>query len=303
MFKSPIFTALALMLDLSYACAADPLARRVAPPPPLAIERFAEAGMREVRPHVLTQSERHRVETALARLPLSYRAVLEQRLHRLSFVDGMSGQGSGLTSPAGCSGQFDITLRASLIDESLGAFLTAKERRLFAADDSGRLVTIEATGSDALTYVLLHEATHLVDISLGITANLENPVLHGIWMNRKELAPTLAGSAAANTTFRGGPKVAFGDAVTLYDALAQTPFVSLYATASAQEDLAELAAWNALQQRFQGTLAIHITDADGKLLKRFEPLHSPAVRARMTGLDALLMPPTFPMSQPPACSD
>lgn len=289
MLKRTIGAALALILDLGHACAADPLARRLAAPPPRAIERFAEAGMRDVRPHVLTPSERQRVETALASLPVFYRAVLERRLHRLSFVDGMAGQGSGLTSPAGPGGQFDLTLRASLIDESLSAFLTAKERRLFAADDSGHMVTIEASGADALTYVLLHEATHVADASLGITANLDSPLLGGIWINRKQLAPQLASSVAANTPFRAGPQSAVGDAVALYEALAQTPFVSLYATASAQEDLAELAAWNALQQRFQGTLAIHVTDADGKLLKRFEPLNFPAVRARMRGLEACLM--------------
>lgn len=283
-----IFTALALMLAISNASATDPLASRVAPPPQIAIEQFAQAGMRDVRPHDLTPTERSRVEAALASLPSAHRTVLEKRLSRLSFVDGMPGQGTGLTSPSADTGQFDITLRASLINESLSTFLTNKERRLFEADGSGRSIAIEASGTDALTYVLLHEATHVLDSSLAITADLDSPFVGSIWVARRELIPALAGSAAATTTFRGGRKIPISEADTIYDALAKTPFVSLYATASASEDLAELIAWNEVLQRFHGTLVISINDSDGKPVKRYELLSFPAVKARMARVDELL---------------
>ncbi len=285
------FKPFALMLALLPAMAAaatGSLAGRVAPPEPSAIELFAGAGMRDIRAHTLTPAERSRVEAALAALPALHKAVLEKRLRHLSFIDGMPGEGTGLTAPAGDTGQFDITLRASLIDESLSTFLTTKERRLFAADDSGRSVVVEATGTDALTYVLLHEATHVVDLGTGITANLASPFIAGIWEARRTLVPQLAGSAAATTAFRGGRKIAIGEAGTIYDALAQTPFVSLYATTTAQEDMAELVAWNEVRQRFGGTLTITIADAGGKTVKRYEPLNFPEVKARMAGVDDLL---------------
>lgn len=284
---------LALASTLNNAAAAEPLASRVAAPAQSAIEMFEGAGMRDVRPHVLTAAERTRVEAALAALPPWLRTILDKRLRHLSFVDGIPGEGTGLTAKVADTGQYDITLRASLIDESLGTFLTTKERRLFEADGSGRSITVEATGTDALTYVLLHEATHVADGSLGITANMESPFVMGIWEGRRELMPLLAGSAAATTTFRGGRPVPLGKAETIYDALAQTPFVSLYATAAAPEDLAELVAWNEVLRRRHGTLVITIADAGGKVAKRYEPLGFPAVKARMARVDELLKQATM----------
>ena len=104
---------------------------------------------------MLTPAERRRIEEVLAGLPALHRGVLEKKLRRLSFVDGIPGQGTGLTSRVEGSDQFDITLRASLFGESLSDYLTNKEGRLFAADGSGRTVRVEASGADALTYVLL----------------------------------------------------------------------------------------------------------------------------------------------------
>ncbi len=283
-----IITAIGIVLALGNMAAAEPLASRVTAPAPGAIERFAGAGMRDVRPHVLTTAERAKVEAALAALPAAHRAVLEKRLRNLSFVDGIPGADIGMITDVGETGQFDFTLRASLIDESLGAYLTARERRLFEADGTGRSIVVEATGIDALTYVLLHETTHVVDVGMGITASMESPFVTGIWEGRTALTPALAGSTAATTTFRGGRPIPVGKAETIYDALAQTPFVSLYATAAAAEDLAELIAWNEVLQRRRGTLVITVVDAGGKVVKRYEPLNFPAVKARMARVDELL---------------
>jgi hypothetical protein len=52
------------------------------------------------------------------------------------------------------------------------------------------------------------------------------------------MVPPLASSVAATTFFRGRCPLGVGEAATVYDALAQTPFVNLYATASPLEDLA-----------------------------------------------------------------
>ena len=47
----------------------------------------------------------------------------------------------------------------------------------------------------------------------------------------------------------------------MYDALAQTPFLSLYATASRQEDLAELVVWHEIYTQDGGDLIIGLKDA------------------------------------------
>lgn len=266
--------------------AAPALAGRIGAPSQDVIATFASAGMREVRAHVLSDAERARVEAALAALPALHRALLDKHLHRLAFVDGIPGHGSGLTSRL-AQGGYDITLRASLLDQSLGAFLTDKERHAFTPDGSGRAVVIEASG-DALGYVLLHEASHVVDGALGLSTRADGPFTAGIWRDRTALAPSLAASPVATTAFRRAPALPASKAEAIYDALAHSPFVSLYASAAAPEDLAELLTWRALSRLHGATLAISVVDADGATLKRYAPLDFPGVKARMDQVDQLL---------------
>jgi hypothetical protein len=264
------------------------LMTRVGPPSDRALKEFKKAGMENVRPHTLTNSERTQVETVLLSLPSLTRHVLEKKLHNLAFVDGIPGEGTGLTSPAAAMGNFDITLRASILNESLSHFLTTKERRVFTADESGMTVQVKGTGADAATYVLLHESTHVIDNSCKITSEPHNHFVSGIWASRNTMVPKLASSAAANTYFHGGHPIGLRNAAMVYDSLTQTPFVSLYATVSAQEDFAELVAWREMMTQHNGNLVIEIDNAAGKLVERFEPLTFPEVKARFANVDELL---------------
>lgn len=289
--------ACALYFSLTASAMADgaidvprqaPLANKLAAPEADVIAVFEAAGMRDIRPHALTPVELRKVEKALAALPPLHRMVLGTKLRHLSFVDGFPGSGSGLTSKVGSTGQFDITLRASLLDESLAAFLTGKERGVFRADGSGRTITIEAPAGGAFAYVLLHEASHVVDAALGITAAMHGPFTQGIWLDRSTLSPTLAASAAARTTFRREPAVPAAQAPVVYDALARTPFVSLYATAAAPEDFAELVTWREIARRFGAGMTVVLRDGGGAVAHRYVPLDFPGVKARMRHVDALL---------------
>ncbi len=273
------------------AAGVEALMARVGPPSQEAVDEFKKAGMEDVRPHMLRAAERAKVEAALASLPALNRQVLEQKLHYLAFVDGIPGEGTGLTSPVAKTAQYDITLRASILDEPLSTFLTTKEHRVFTDDGSGITVTIKATGTDALTYVLLHESTHVVDKSCGITTDPHSPFTAGIWTSQKKMVPTLVSSLAATTYFRGAHPLGIGKAAAVYDALAQTPFVSLYATATDQEDFAELVAWREILKQHHGDLVIVVNDARGKTLGRWEPLAFPEVQKRFADVDELLASP------------
>jgi hypothetical protein len=264
------------------------LMAQVGPPSSLAVEEFKRAGADQVRPHLLTAQERAKVEAALTSLPELHRRVLEKKLHSLAFVDGIPGEGTGLTSPDAKTGRYDITLRASLLDETLSKFLTTKERRVFSPDGSQMTVSVTGAGVDALTYVLLHEATHVVDKSCGITAKPGNVFDAGIWVSDREMVPSLSNSMAAATYFRGKPLMAVGKAERVYDALALTPFVSLYATASAAEDLAELVAWHEVLLQHHGDLTIELQDAHGEVVRRWSPLTFAGVQGRFAAVDRLL---------------
>jgi hypothetical protein len=271
----------------SQADGAAALISRVGAPSQLAIDEFKKAGMQDVTPHALTAEERAKVEAALVSLPALNRRVLEKKLHSLAFVDGIPGEGTGLTSPDASTGLFDITLRASIVDEPLSTFLTTKERRVYRDDGSGTTVTITATGTDALTYVLLHESSHVVDRSCGITTDPHSWFAAGIWTSNKDLVPSLA-AIAPMTIFRGGSPLPAAKAAAQYDALSQTPFVSLYATASREEDFAELVAWHEILKQHHGDLAIEVKNTRGEALKRWEPLTFPGVQKRFADVDELL---------------
>ncbi len=291
----------AALMPLAHAKQQDPpqsetagveaLMARVGPPSHLAIKEFKKAGMEAAKPHTLTPSERAQVESVLASLPRLNRRVLEKKLHYLAFVDGIPGTGTGLTSQDAKTGLYDITLRANILGEPLSTFLTNKERRAFTDDGSGLTVTVTGTGTDALTYVLLHESTHVMDKNCGITAAPHSRFTADIWASQQSMVPQLASSAATTTVFREGHPLGVGQATIVYGALAQTPFVSLYGTASAMEDLAELVAWREVLIQHQGNLVIEVNDASGKTLRRWEPLTFPGVQKRFEDVDELLASP------------
>lgn len=253
-----------------------------------ALGTFKRAGMKDVRPHILSASELEKVNAAFASLPVLNRHVLEIRLRHLAFVDGIRGEGTGLTSRVSGTGLYDITLRASILEESLSTFLTNKERRVFTDEGDRFKVEIQGTGADALTYVLLHESTHVVDMSCGITAKPGSRFVAGIWTGERTLVSSLASSASAMTIFRGAVPISVDQAASVYNALAETPFVSLYATASASEDFAELVSWHQIKQRRDGDLAIFVKDRSGQTVDHWSPLTYAGVQPRFAALDELL---------------
>jgi hypothetical protein len=97
--------------------ASRPLILRVGQPSEQVRSTFKDAGMKDVRPHVLPDAERIKIQASLDSLPPLNKDVLTKHLHHLAFVDGIPGEGTGLTYRAASKGQFDITLRASIIGD------------------------------------------------------------------------------------------------------------------------------------------------------------------------------------------
>ncbi len=268
---------------------ASVLRGRIVPPHEETIKAYMDAGAKETKAHVLTEREWALVEDAIADLPELYRRVLEQRLARLSFVDAPASLGTALTRASGGpngESMFDITIRAEVLEQSLWEFLTQKEAALFFPDGSGYSVRVSAGDTAALTYILLHEATHVVDRTLDVTTG--GGPFKAVWVDYRSLAQPYAGSAASRSVYRRAPKLPLSQSPALYRSLAQTPFVSLYSTASAGEDFAELMAWRALSSRFATPLKIQVLDERGAEIVSIEPLKSPSVRLRLEAAEAVL---------------
>lgn len=270
--------------------AASPLDSRVGETDPSVLKMFVDAGMPAPRAHVLTDAERQSLALAFTTLPPVHQRVLRERLRRISFLDGMPN--TALTStvdPEAATPVYDLTIRAGVLHENVSEFLTNKERTCFAFGGSARTVVIEAGALDAIVYVLLHEATHMVDSALGLTpvegrrpaADDADLLTTGVWTDRLTVASAYANPLLDGLVYRrGGRPVAVTDAHKVYGALQRTPFVSLYASSNWHDDVAELVAWHHLTSRMGQPYRIVVRERGQDVLV-YEPMASPLVQRRL----------------------
>ncbi|WP_426670686.1 hypothetical protein ACPPVU_05500 [Mucilaginibacter sp. McL0603] len=267
-----------------------PLSMRIRDASASVIKLFREAGMSPSQ-HQLTGEERLKVSKAFAVLPPLHQRVLRAHLRSINFLDNMPN--TALTSLVNHDDQFklyDITFRAAILKQNLSQWITEKERSCFKGGDSSLNVSIMAGELDAIAYVLMHEATHVVDGSLGILPNntskksfdslASGSFTTGIWLDRTTIAAKFRDSLLDSTRFRPGGKVLPLDrAVEIYRALGRTPFVSLYSTSSQHEDLAEFVTVYDLTQKLKQPFRIVIRK-NGKDIFSYEPMKSKLVQSR-----------------------
>jgi len=103
---------------------------RVKPAPESVFRMFREAGMQPVN-RTLTPAEKEKVCNAFAHLTPLHQRILKQHLQSISFMYNMPN--TALTSPVDTNGatkMFNITFRASLLDENISQWATWKENPL-----------------------------------------------------------------------------------------------------------------------------------------------------------------------------
>lgn len=259
------------------------------------MKMFTDAGMPAPSAHVLTDAERRALARAFTTLPPVHQRVLRERLRRISFLDGMPN--TALTStvdPDAATPVYDLTIRAGVLHESVSEFLTNKERTCFDFSGSARTVVIEAGSLEAIVYVLLHEATHMVDSALGLTpvegrapAADTGLLTAGVWTDRLTVTSAYANPLLDRLVYRrGGRPIAVSDADKVYGALQRTPFVSLYASSNWHDDVAELVAWYHLTSRMDQPYRIVVREGDREVLV-YEPMASPLVQRRLPLLSSM----------------
>jgi hypothetical protein len=252
------------------------------------------------RAHLLTARERRLVAEAIAALPPLHQRVLKARLRSLSFLDNMPN--TALTSPVEApvpAPLFDITIRAGILPQTASEWLTAKERTCFTATDSTLQVAIEAGVRPALDYVLLHEATHVVDATLKLTpASSETgqlldsaaakPFTAGVWQSRTLPTPSWRHDLLLHLAFRRGQHaLPITDALQVYTLLQQTPFVSLYGSTAWTEDLAEYLTVYYFTRKLRQPFKIVLRQNEQELWA-YEPMKSGLVQRRVRQMKRLL---------------
>ena len=267
----------------------QPLDARERDTPGSVFKLFREDGHTPPVPHKLTDAERKKLTSAFADMPPLHQQILRDRLVGVSFLDGMPN--TALTStlnPDDSYPVFHITIRAAILNQSASDWLTEKERTIFDGAGSPLSVSVEAGRRDALSYILLHEATHVVDFCLNVVPHElrgekkfspATAFSRGVWIDRITPETEFRDPLRQQARFYGTNKLPVSQAVAVYEALQRTPFVSLYGGTNWHDDIAEYLAvyhWtHALRQPFR------LVVRDGrKAVLRYEPMKSKLVLRR-----------------------
>jgi hypothetical protein len=265
----------------------SPLASRVQPTPASVLEMFRELGPPAPTPHELTTDERRQLSQALEALTPLQKRVLGERLRSLSFLDGMPN--TALTSTVNPGGEyrlFDITLRASVFRQNASEWLTQKERTCFDTAGSPLEISVEAGTLPAIVYALIHEATHVVDSALRMTPAVPSgdpdasAFTRGVWAGSSTPVAAYRNPLLESVVFRqGGRVLPVADARAVYEALAKTPFASLYGSRNWSDDLAEYVAVYELTRKLHQPYRVVIRK-DREAVFVFEPMKSRLVLGR-----------------------
>lgn len=269
------------------------LESRVRETPAAVLRMFEENGAAHPTSHALTEKERRKLASAFAALPPLHRRILGERLRSVSFLDNMPN--TALTStinPDESFRLFDITIRAGILRQSASQWLTEKERSCFDAAGSPLSVSIEAGKRDAISYALLHEATHIVDACLEITPSVrsgEQPArdtppsefTSGVWSERTIPSPSYRDPLRERVRFYvDGEKLAIAQAASVYESLRRSPFASLYGSSNWYDDLAEYVTVYHWTELLRQPYRIVIRSG-GKAVFVYEPMKSNLVRGRV----------------------
>jgi len=291
------FSTFVFAQKLNSSLQKDP-SQRIRIAPESVFKSFREAGMKPVD-HTLTPAEKEKVNNAFTLLPPLHQRILKQHLQSISFMDNMPN--TALTSPTDSvdgSKMFNITFRASLLDENISQWATWKENTCFKQQaDSNYSVRVEGGKMDGIIYVLLHEATHIIDVVTNITphqteanaAVKPTAFTKDIWRLMNVPAEPYLDSLLEQTRFRSGKPVPIGLAPDVYSQLSKTPFPSLYAMAAWSEDIAELATIYHLTTKLNQPFHIVVTKNNVELA-RFEPMKNVLVRQRLDQLSTFYKP-------------
>lgn len=263
------------------------LFERIQPAPESVFSKFREAGMDPVN-HELTASEKALFRESFSLLPPSYQGVLKAHLHSFSFMDNMPN--TALTSTLDTTlyeKKLNITFRAGIFNETVSEWATWKENICYApSENEDYQLRIEAGDMNAIVYILIHEATHIMDVVQEVTPQTEEepalavtPFTRDIWRERNVPVEAYLDSLLETTRFRGGGPIPIERVPEVYRALKQTPFVSLYGMASWSEDLAELETLYHFTKKLKQPYSVLLIK-NGKEIFRFEPMESKLVKKR-----------------------
>lgn len=252
--------------------------------------------------YTLTDEEKRMFGEYIELLPSLYREVLQERLLAIYFVEDLVT--SGLTDFV-LSDSDDVYsilfINPKVFELTISELITFKDQSCFIYDHEGPILQIDVSGDySGLLYILMHEATHIVDYALGITPYTdkslkqlhlvrkdESDFVSRIWQDYDETVEYLFLSFPEKLNFYStdeDDKVSFDHLLGIYQELRNSPFVSLYSTINWAEDLAEYATFYYFTNDLNMDYKITIRE-NGTTIFDYSPFSSSLVVQRADFLD------------------
>ncbi|MFP4527007.1 MAG: hypothetical protein ACLFQX_00540 [Candidatus Kapaibacterium sp.] len=234
-------------------------------------------------------------------LPPGYLPILRERLLGIYFVDGLtySGYTDFVVDPDSDSIYCFIVLNAETLDSEMQRWVGHKENTCFRDDCEDEIRIALSDAYKGLLYILIHEASHVIDYINGITPYTEPDIAtlrgwqgrhseftEGVWADYGKTIPQYEFTYHSDITFygfRGGPKISDSNASEVYEGLAQTPFTSLYGSINWAEDFAEYMTFYHLTRQLGISYRIEVIRNDS-VIYEYEPFLSPLVAERINNL-------------------
>jgi hypothetical protein len=277
--------------------AATDLIDRVGTAPDFVLDYWSGQDGRRYTAHGLSADERDIFRQCLDDLPETYKNVLKERLIGIFVVEDFLGSGlADYVLDANDKIYSILLFNPTVLRVSLSELVTQKERTCFIFDRPDMSITVNLNNQlPGLLYILLHEATHIVDYINKYTPYVEpdmlkiqgessgaRPFTERLWADYTQLKDNYSFAYKDRITFYGmsqGPKISISEAADAYRAMEGVPVASLYGALNWAEDLAEYMTFLYLT-RIKGTDYTITAWDNGKVIYQYRPFENKKVLER-----------------------
>jgi hypothetical protein len=283
-----------------------PLVERVTDAPDVVLKYLLEADQNETYTrYTPSAQEMDSIRENLDILPSSYKSVLSARLLGIYFINNLLGSGiADYVLDENDEVYAILILNPEVLKHGISDWLSYREATLYTDDAPlDRRISVRINcGSKytGLTYVLMHETSHIMDYVQHYTPYVENdmkllgikaeqtPFTSPLWKDYSLLKSENDFPLRDGLHFYGmGSKTHIAKAAELYKYLAKTRFASLYGSRSWAEDFAEYMTWYWLTKVQNQPYEIQVFK-DGKLEFNYQPMSTRQVLQRASEIVHLL---------------
>lgn len=254
-----------------------PIHERVQKAPGFIMDYLEEIdGVDYYTPYMPSQEEMDLFEEYIGYLPESYLPILEDRLIAVYFINDMMGSGMADYVVDEDNEVYTILfLNPFVLDLNLDQLVTYKENTCFIPNDDVSITISMSSEYSGLLYILIHEATHIVDYVKQVTPMIEGalailkdwdisnvPFSESVWADYDIPYDYILLKNRGDITFYGlggGPRIDASQAADMYEDLVASPFISIYGSKNWAEDLAEWATFYWLTEKMGCEYTIRVT--------------------------------------------